>query len=279
MATPDLAADPSTAATWLSGNEDLPRADLERLLCERLAISRSRLITHPDLPLGHAHKDQLDHDVASLRAGKPLAYVLGEWGFWDFSVLVNRHVLIPRPETETLVEEALRDADPAARILDLGTGSGVVACALARALPNATVVAVDRSPEAIAVARENAGRMDARVEFRLSDWFSAVPETFDLIVANPPYVAEGDPHLPALAFEPMEALVSGPEGLDALASIISGAPAHLNPGGRLVVEHGYDQADSVERLFETAGFTDIHLTRDLGGQPRVTAGRLKGERA
>jgi release factor glutamine methyltransferase len=198
--------------------------------------------------------------------------VLGEWSFWDFDLALSPDVLVPRPETETLVEAALERAGAGMRILDLGTGSGAIAIALARSL-RLQVFAADASRAALAVAEENARRLDVTVAFMESDWFSRISGRFDLIVANPPYVAEADPHLPALRFEPDQALVSGPEGLDDLRIITNEAPAYLQSGGWLLVEHGYDQESAVHELFAAAGFEGIECRKDLGGQPRVTLGR------
>jgi release factor glutamine methyltransferase len=185
---------------------------------------------------------------------------------------VTPAVLIPRPETETLVEQALSRIRPGDRLLDLGTGSGAIAIALARHTES-TVVAIDRSEAALTVARANAARLDVDVEFKLSCWFEDLDGVFNLIVANPPYVAAADPHLPALRFEPAEALIGGPDGLLELARIITGAPDYLNAQGWLLVEHGYDQAEGVAELFRRTGFKSIELVHDLGGQPRVTIGQ------
>lgn len=257
---------------WLDGQRELADIDLHFLLRHRLGLDRAGLMLNRDKPLAPELIEALTADAERLRRGEPLAYILGEWSFWDFALRVTPDVLIPRPETETLVEATLGRARAGARVLDLGTGSGALAIALNRA-GGFDVLAVDASSEALAIAAGNAEQLDAGITFLKSDWFSAVNGTFDLIVANPPYVAEGDPHLPALRYEPVEALVSGPEGLNDLTHIITEAPEFLSPGGWLLVEHGFDQSNAVAALFAAAGFEAIECVRDPGGQPRVTLGR------
>jgi release factor glutamine methyltransferase len=211
-------------------------------------------------------------------AGEPIAYLTGVREFYCRDFVVTPDVLIPRPETELLVDTAKVKvgAGRTARILDLGTGSGCLAITLALELPQVRVTAVDVSPNALAVARGNAQRLGARVEFIESDWFAALPpQRFDLIVANPPYVAAGDPHLGEgdLRFEPMEALTDHADGLSAIRKIIAATPDWLSPGGWLCFEHGYDQAEAVRQLLENAGFSEIEQQRDLAGIVRVSGGK------
>lgn len=210
--------------------------------------------------------------------GEPMMYIMGECGFRDHVFKVTPDVLIPRPETEELVEVALRAAgvDGELRILDAGTGSGCIALSLALELPHSRVTGVDVSPGAIEVARENAERMQAgNAQFLVSDWYAAVKgQQFQLVVSNPPYIAEADGHLEALRFEPPGALVSGKDGLGALRAVIGGAPAHLVAGGTLIVEHGYDQQAAVCELFTAAGFVSVEPVSDLSGNPRIVVGRL-----
>jgi release factor glutamine methyltransferase len=210
--------------------------------------------------------------------GEPMIYIMGECGFRDHVFKVTPDVLIPRPETEELVEAALRAAASggASSILDAGTGSGCVALSLALELPQAQVIGVDVSPGAVEVARENAERLQVdNVEFLVSDWYSAIKEQqFQLIVSNPPYIAELDGHLDALRFEPTGALVGGKDGLAALRAVIGGAPARLVAGGTLVVEHGYDQQAAVCELFTAAGFVSVEPVSDLSGNPRIVMGRI-----
>ncbi len=261
-----------TLAGWLEQHAGLPASDRDFLLCHRLGLKRAELILNPARTIDPDTWDLLASDAARLQQGEPLAYVLGEWSFWDFDLAVTPAVLVPRPETETLVEAALARARPGARVLDLGTGSGAIAIALARAR-SLDVLAVDASRAALDLAERNAARLDATVTFLESDWFSAVSGRFDLILSNPPYVAEQDPHLPALTFEPDQALVSGRDGLDDLRRIVAGAPGYLAPGAWLLVEHGYDQARAVGGLFAAAGLEAIECLPDLSGHPRVTLGR------
>jgi len=261
-----------TLAGWLDRHPGVPRLERELLLCHHLGVDRAVLIASPERVVNPACLADLDRDAGRLAAGEPLAYLTGERGFWDFTLRVTPDVLIPRPETETLVEAALERLNRGDRVADLGTGSGAIAIALARSA-DVTVVAVDRSPAALAVASCNAARLNASVTFVEGDWFDGLQGRFQMIVANPPYVAERDPHLAALAHEPAQALLGGPDGLHDLRRIVRQAPSYLERDGWLLVEHGYDQADAVGALFEAAGFTDIALLRDLGGQPRVTLGR------
>ena len=260
-----------TLAAWLEQHAELPESDRDFLLCHRLGLSRAKLKLSTEQTIDAGTWTQLEADAARLAEGEPLAYVIGEWSFWDFDLNVSPDVLVPRPETECLVEAALARARTGARALDLGTGSGAIAIALART-STLDVVATDISPAALKIASSNAQNLNAEVQFLHSDWFAAVPGRFDLIVANPPYIAAGDPHLPALSFEPSGALVAGPQGLDDLRKIISAAPDYLAPSGWLLVEHGYDQAGAVRALFAEAGFEGIECLKDLGGQPRVTLG-------
>ena len=217
--------------------------------------------------------------VRRRRAGEPVAYITGEREFFSLAFRVTPAVLIPRPETELLVEAALASipADAPARVLDLATGSGCVAVAIANERPGAQVTATDVSREALAVARENAKRHGTRIDLVESDWFAALAgRRFDLIVANPPYVAEDDPHLAAgdLRFEPRAALVAGPKGLDCIETIVEQAIHHLRAGGRLLFEHGYDQAPCARALLAAAGYGDIVTRRDLAGIERVSGGRV-----
>lgn len=218
--------------------------------------------------------------------GEPVAYITGRKDFFGLTLTVDARVLDPRPDTETLVEWALAclpapmPSSGSPRILDLGTGSGAVALALQHARPDATVWAVDASEDALAVARANAARLDLGVQFIASNWLSAVDiqctGRFDLIVSNPPYVAEGDPHLAALTHEPLQALTSGPDGLDDIRQIIAQAPAHLAPGAWLLMEHGWDQAVKVQALLRSAGFEQVQSREDLTGIGRCTGARLPG---
>jgi release factor glutamine methyltransferase len=263
-----------------------------------LAAARTRLPPNEArLLLGHvtgrpvawliAHDDeQLDEDTllgfASLAArragGEPVAYLLGHREFFGREFAVSPAVLIPRPETELLIELALATlgTDATADILDLGTGSGCIGVTLALELPRARITAIDSSAAALAMAQLNAGRHGARLRLLQSDWFTALAgERFDLVVANPPYIAAADPHLDAgdLRHEPSAALASGSDGLDAIRRIIADARSFLAPGGRLLLEHGYDQASAVRDLLAAKGLTDIEQHCDLAGITRVSGAR------
>jgi release factor glutamine methyltransferase len=262
----------TTIGDWLRDNADLDRIDREILLCEAAGVNRARLITAPETPLPESVSERLDRWSSRRRAGEPVAYLIGSRGFRDFELLVSPAVLIPRPETELLVETANDLCHGLASVLDLGTGSGAVAIAIARDT-RAQVTAVDISTAALAVARANARRLNADVQFLHSDWFASVSGRFDLIVSNPPYVAAADPHLNDLRFEPELALVAGNDGLDSIRKIIADAPAHLKAGGWLVIEHGFDQGSSIRDLFRERGFTKVSTRRDLGDHERLSLGQ------
>ncbi|WP_397608169.1 peptide chain release factor N(5)-glutamine methyltransferase [Silanimonas sp.] len=256
------------------------RADAELLLAHVLGKDRTWLFTHAGDPLDDAAALRFEALVERRRAGEPVAYLVGQRGFWRFDLEVTPDTLIPRADTECLVEQALARLpnDRPLRLLDLGTGTGAIALALANERPRAGVVAVDLSPGAAAVARRNALRVGVaeRVEVREGAWFAPVAgERFDLIASNPPYIEDDDPHLAEgdLRFEPRSALASGADGLDDLRLIVRDAPAHLRPGGWLLVEHGWQQGTAVRALFDAAGFNDIGTVGDLEGRDRVTLGR------
>ena len=218
--------------------------------------------------------------LARRAAGEPVAYLLGEKEFHGLMLRVTPDVLIPRPDTETLVEWALaclQGLPPGAAVADLGTGSGAIALALKQARPDAAVSAVEASPAALAVAQDNGRRLGLDVRWLAGSWWSPLAgQRLDLVVSNPPYIADGDPHLPALAHEPASALTAGPDGLRDLRAIAAGAPGQLRPGGWLLLEHGWDQAGAVQALLREAGLTAIETRHDLAGQPRCTGGRLPG---
>lgn len=267
-----------TVAALLAAS-GLPLLEARVLLAHRLKVPRERLVAHPELAIDAADSEAFTELARRRTAGEPLAYLLGDREFYGRSFTVTPHVLVPRPETELLVELALElmRALEEPRVVDLGTGSGCIAVTLALECRGAQVTATDASPAALDVARGNARRLGATVSFHLGDWYGAVPvgSVFDVIVANPPYVAPGDPHLDALRFEPMQALTDGRDGLACLETIVAGAAARLAPGGWLLVEHGYDQAPAVGALFATGGLTARTLA-DGAGHPRVTLGRAVG---
>jgi release factor glutamine methyltransferase len=253
------------------------------LLAHVMRVDRAWLRAHEEDVLPRAKATTFFSLARRRHDGAPIAYLTGFREFWGVALAVTPNVLIPRPETETLVEQALhrlpRDRDLS--VLDLGTGSGAIALALARERPRARIIATDVSEAALQVARANARRIGVfNVEFTLADWYEhaalTVPApSFDAIVSNPPYIATGDPHLSQgdVRFEPIGALTSGPDGLSALRTIVAGAPARLAPGGLLAVEHGYEQSQAVRDLLVGAGFVDIEAVRDLAGIQRVALGR------
>lgn len=268
-------------SSWFHANIDLAHSDLQHLLSERLGISRATLFIQPTQPISPAAQLQLDNDLQRLRDGEPLGYVLGVQPFRDLTLQVDGRVLLPRPETELLVEQALgriaqMDNRETIRVVDLGTGSGAIAIALAHALRGKRgldISAIDCSDEALAVAENNAALANTSIHFIRSDWFTELCGRFDLIVSNPPYIAQQDPHLQALRHEPQSALQSGVDGLRDLTTIIANAGAYLTNGGALLVEHGASQGPAVRALFNTAGFTDVHTEQDYSGHERMTFGR------
>lgn len=242
------------------------------LLARALHASEAHLIGYPEKSISASAYAQFAADVARRRRGEPVAYIVGEKEFCGLALQVTPAVLIPRPETELLVELALER--PFASLADLGTGSGAIAIAIGKRRPGTRVVAVEASDAALAVARGNAAMHGVDIEFRRGSWLAPLAgERFDLVVANPPYVAEGDPHLAELAFEPRAALVSGADGLDAIRQIAGAAPAHLVPGGWLLLEHGAGQDAGVRRLLEQAGLEAAQSWPDLAGIPRASGAR------
>lgn len=242
------------------------------LLAEATGFSQSSVLAFQEKVLEEEAQKRFSEFLVRRKSGEPVAYIVGHKEFYGLDLAVNPAVLIPRPETELLVDLALQKSFRSA--LDLGTGSGAVALALKKHCPNARVVGVEASAAALVVAQRNATRLDLQVDFRHGRWFDPLAgERFDLIVGNPPYVAEGDPHLPDLRFEPQSALVSGPDGLDAIREIVRGARAHLEPGGRLLLEHGIGQDGAVRVLLEAAGLEEVATWPDLAGIPRVTGGK------
>lgn len=276
----------SLGENWRKGQKLLAEAGVEsarldaRLLLEYVAgCTYTDLLRSPESPLALPAQQVFDEFLARRATGEPLAYLTGEAEFRGRVFQVSPAVLIPRPETEVLIELALEKLRglAAPTVVDLGTGSGIVAISLALECPSATIVAVDLSKDAISVARNNAGRLRAPVDFRQGDWYSPLGgERFDVIVSNPPYVADGDPHLAlnGLPFEPQMALTDGADGLDCIRRIVADASAHLNPCGWLLFEHGYDQGEASRNLLTAAGFKAASTFPDLAGIDRVSGAHL-----
>ena len=257
----------------------LARLDAQILLLHALAQplhDRAWLLAHDTEVLNEAQQHSWGQALQRRLQGEPVAYITGRKDFFGLTLAVDARVLDPRPDTEILVEWALEllPPGPTGRVLDLGTGSGAVALALQHQRPAAQVTAVDASVDALAVASANAQRLNLPVKCVLSHWMDNVAGPFELIVSNPPYVAEGDPHLVALTHEPLSALTSGVDGLDDIRQIIAQAPSRLAPGGWLLLEHGWDQAAPVQALMRRAGFEEVQSRRDLGGIERCTGARL-----
>ncbi|CAN5705082.1 peptide chain release factor N(5)-glutamine methyltransferase [soil metagenome] len=275
----DTEPGPCVDALLRASRTRIDARDAELLLAYVLSREPAWLYAHGDAPLDAQAAERFEALRARREAGEPVAYLTGRRGFWTLDLEVTSDTLIPRAETERLVESALTRIPPdaATRIADLGTGSGAIALAIARDRPLAHVVATDCSDAALVVARRNAERSGiGNVEFRCGDWFAALAgERFDLIASNPPYIAEGDPHLVQgdLRHEPPPALVSGVDGLDDLRRIVRGAPAYLLPGGWLLLEHGHDQGAAVRALLTVAGFAQVQTARDLEARERITMGR------
>lgn len=267
----------NTATKTLYEISDTPRIDAEYLMQHAISQSMAWLISHGDTEASSAHKTDFLRMVAQRASGVPVAYILGYRDFWTLRLKVNENVLIPRGDTEVLVEQALERIDTSKdhRLADLGTGSGAIALSLAKERPNCNVLAVDRYSAALNVARENAElNCVNNVEFIESNWFDGLAgEDFSLIASNPPYIESKDPHLTKgdLRFEPDSALVSPRHGLGDLTTLIDGAPNFLIPEGWLLLEHGFEQANDVERLLVARGFTNIALYSDLNHLPRCTA--------
>lgn len=267
----------------------LDRLDAQLLLLHawgteptQLGARRAWLLAHVEDELPAAVLEQFRRQTRRRADGEPLAYITGHREFFGLDFNVDPRVLVPRPDTETLVSWALellagpirQDFDPPFAVLDLGTGSGAIALALKHERPDLRMDAIDVSPDALAVARANAQRLGLQVQFGLGSWLDQVTRQYHCIVANPPYVAAHDPHLVALVHEPQAALVSGPDGLQDIRHIVGAARTRLCPGGWLLIEHGFDQAALVRELFITAGYRAVRTRRDLGGNERCTGGHI-----
>lgn len=259
----------------------MDRLDAQWLLSTAVDRPRAWLLAHPEAPLGSDQAARWQDWLSRHAGGEPLAYLLGWTEFFGLRVHVGPAVLVPRPDTETVVRwslDLLAQIPPTARVLDLGTGSGAIALAIKHHAPSASVSAVDSSLPALRVAQDNGRRLGLEVGWLAGDWWSAATlhGPFDLVVSNPPYIEESDPHLEALRHEPLSALTAGPDGLDDLRRIVGGAPTHLASGGWLLLEHGWNQHEPVAQLLRAAGFEQVSTRADLGGRPRCTGGVWPG---
>lgn len=273
----------ATGTTIAAIMQRAPLAQLEAriLLAHVTQLSRVQLITQSERALTADEAQQLSQLFARRLAGEPIAYLTGEREFFGLSFDVSPAVLIPRPDTELLVELAIEHLPSQGRALDMGTGSGAIAIALAHARPDASVTALDVSAEALAIATSNARKNQVKADFLRSDWFSAVEaQRFDLIVSNPPYIVAGDPHLSEgdLRFEPVDALTDHGNGLSDLHTITRDARAYLAPGAWLLMEHGYDQAAAVRAALSAHGYNEVQSWRDLAGIERVSGGRYRADK-
>lgn len=273
-----IARDAPQLASALKLTAAEARAEIRTLLGQVLGVNRAWLIAHEHDALPAQILDQYAALLARRLNGEPVAYLLGEKEFFGRSFKVAPGVLVPRPETELLVELALEKLGKleAPRVLDMGTGSGCIAITLALECAHCRVVATDRSAAALNIARDNAVNLAAQLAFYTGDWFVALPDNtqkFDLIVSNPPYIESADPHLTALEHEPITALASGHDGLDDIRRIIQAAPQYLQPSGWLMLEHGWNQAEAVRGLLKDAGFQNVETRKDLAGIGRVSMGR------
>lgn len=276
--------DPLTIATVVASATDRlaavsesPRLDAELLVARAIDMPRAYLFAHPEDVLDAGARKRLEDTLRRRIAGEPMAYITGTREFWSLELMVTPATLVPRPETELLVELALRELPRRsdACVLDIGTGSGAIAVAIAKERPNCTVTATDASSDALAVARQNARHLElGNVRCLPGDWTQPVRgERFELIVSNPPYVAQGDPALQALRAEPASALAAGADGLDAIRVLARDCADIIAPGGLLLIEHGAEQEEGVRRILAASGWQQIDCHRDFAGHPRVTSAR------
>jgi len=268
----------ASAAERLQGVSDSARLDAELLLCYVLGVNRTYLFTWPERELSAEEQQSLEPVLARRESGEPVAHILGWREFWSLELAVTADTLIPRPETELLVEAALERIPSDARwqIADLGTGSGAIALAIASERPSCHITAVERSPHALKVAQQNAERLAiTNVTFLLGSWFEPLTgQCFQLIVSNPPYIPSADPHLSEgdVRFEPASALIAGEDGLDDIRFLVANAPQYLESSGCLLLEHGFDQGEAVVDLMNQSGYAAVEDLIDLQGHGRVTVG-------
>jgi len=265
------------AEQTLSSCSDSPRLDAEVLLASILKKNRSYFIAFPEVIPSDTEQEQFEHLLSQRAQGHPIAHITGTREFWSLDLTVNQHTLIPRPDTEILIEYILQNfPQEKLKVADLGTGSGAIALALASEKPDWSITATDQSQQALEIAQANSVKLALNnVSFSQGSWFEALAmNDFDLLISNPPYIPSNDPHLAEgdVRFEPDSALVSGEDGLDDIRYLIKYAPAHLNKNGWLILEHGYDQKQAIKELFTAAGYQQITQKDDYAGNPRMTAG-------
>jgi len=265
------------AEQTLSSCSDSPRLDAEILLASVLKKNRSFFMAFPEVIPSNAELEQFEHLLSQRSQGHPIAHITGNREFWSLDLNVNQHTLIPRPDTEILIEYVLQHfPQQDLKVADMGTGSGAIALALASEKPDWKITATDQSEEALETAQSNAVKLGLKnVSFNQGSWFEALEENdFDLLISNPPYIPVNDPHLAVgdVRFEPDSALISGEDGLDDIRYLIKHAPDYLTENGWLILEHGYDQKQSMKELFTAAGYNQITQKDDYTGNPRMTAG-------
>ena len=266
-----------TVAKWKQANFKTDRLELDILLSKVTGRSRAEIIASPQMTLSNNQLKRLKDDLRTLEAGTPFAYLVGKKEFFGIELEVSESVLVPRPETELLVEMVLTNAPKNATLLDLGTGSGAIALAIAKERPDIQVSASDFSATALEIARKNATSLNLNLTFFHSNWYESLPrKKWDLLVSNPPYVSESDPHLDALEKEPKEALVSGTDGLEAIRHIVRGSSSFLNPQGHLLIEHGFNQSEAVSRIFVANSFKNVVSAKDYSGIERIKLGKFNG---
>ena len=259
----------STIDKWLRQNGGSFRHELEILAREHLGVSKAKFIRKSDHIINSSLVSHLSDAHSRLKKGTPLAYLLGYKEFWSLDFQVNRNVLVPRPETELIIEKSIELANYGGSVLELGTGSGAIAIALAKERPDLTITATDISAEALEVALKNAKKHKCEINFEHTDWFSSLSGKWNLILSNPPYIAEGDPHIALLKMEPIVALVSGPTGFEALHGIIETADNFLESNGHLVLEHGIGQAQAINEKLASRNFSEITSHKDLANINRI----------
>ena len=271
----------SEALDWATEQlsaSDEARLDSQVLLAYALNVSRAWLFTWPDKALDGATLTAFNALIEERKSGTPIAYITGYRDFWSLRLKVTPDTLIPRADTELLVETALtlKNVEKPCDVIDLGTGTGAIALSLANECPSWRITATDINPKTLSVAEENAKALDLNVRFKASAWFDDIKERFDLVISNPPYIESDDPHLQQgdLRFEPAGALVSGHDGLDDIRLLVQQALKHLNKGGYLLLEHGYQQAEAVRTLMADAGYIDIETHQDIEDRDRVTLGKI-----